>query len=57
MDLEGNLEFLKEYVCFLIRLYEEVRIREKRGGIRKGDRKDRFFGVRRGVLRRGSLLE
>lgn len=57
MDLEGNLESLKEHVCFLTRLYEEVRTREKRGEIRKGDRMDRLPGARRGAPRRGSLLE
>lgn len=30
MDLEGRLESLKEYVCFLTRLYEEVRTCEER---------------------------
>lgn len=36
MDLEGNLESLREHVCFLTRLYEEVRTREEQGEIRKG---------------------
>lgn len=35
MDLEGNLEALREHVCFLTRLYEEVRTREEQGEIRK----------------------
>lgn len=26
MELEGKLKALKEYICFLRRLYEEVRI-------------------------------
>lgn len=57
MDLEGNLESLKEHVCFLTRLYEEVRTHEGRGEIRKGDRMDRLPVARRGAPRRGSLLE
>lgn len=38
MDLEGNLESLREHICFLTRLYEEVRTCEEQGKLRKGDR-------------------
>lgn len=37
MDLEGNLESLREHICFLTRLYEEVRTCEEQGKLRKGD--------------------
>lgn len=36
MDLEGKLESLREYVCFLTRLYEEVRTREEQGEMTEG---------------------
>lgn len=31
MDLEGNLESLREHICFLTRLYKEVRMHEEKG--------------------------
>lgn len=31
MDLEGNLESLREHICFLTRLYKEVRTHEEQG--------------------------
>lgn len=57
MDLEGNLESLREYVCFLTRLYEEVRTCEEQGEIEKEDRMDRLPVARRGATGKGSLLE
>lgn len=36
MDLEGRLESLREYVCFLTRLYEEVRTCEEQGEVTEG---------------------
>lgn len=54
MDLEGNLESLREHVCFLTRLYEEVRTHEEQGEIRKEDRMDRLPVARRGPTRRGA---
>lgn len=52
MDLEGKLESLREYVCFLRRLYEEVRsCVEKRG------RKGRLPAALREATRRRCLLQ
>lgn len=45
MELEGKLEALREYICFLRRLYEEVRVCQgqkwwspRAGGSEGGDR-------------------
>lgn len=38
MELESNLEALREYICFLKRLYEEVRVCQGLVGVRGGDR-------------------
>lgn len=54
MDLEGNLESLREHICFLTRLYEEVRTLEEQGEIRKGGTMDRLPVARRGQ-RKGEL--
>lgn len=55
MDLEGNLESLREHICFLTHLYEEVRTREEQGKLRKGDKMGRLPVARRGATRRRSL--
>lgn len=36
MDLEGKLESLREYICFLTRLYEEVRTCDGQGEMAGG---------------------